>query len=625
MNILLAENIKMSYGDKELLNNVTFNIEENDKIGVVGVNGTGKSTLLKIISGVLSPDRGNITKKKDLKISYLSQKDDLSEVNNILEEIFCAENELSITLRDYFYIVEHLKANPNNTEMVNNMIKCNEKIERLGAWQYESMCKTVLTKMGISDYSQKISNLSGGQRKRVALAKTLINSGELLILDEPTNHLDYFTIEWLEDFLKSWNKALVMITHDRYFLDRVCNKICEISDGDLYLYNGNYEHYLLEKEERIRRINLKYQKDVSFLKKEINWVRAGVQARGTKQKYRLDNFEDVKKNLKNVKSELVSIDIKAKRLGNKIIEINNICKSYDEKLLINGFSYIFKKGDKVGILGENGSGKTTLLNIIKGTVLPDSGEVIRGDTVSIGYLGQIHDKEDEDIAIIDYIKNIKEFIELGSNKTITASQILEQFLFPIAKQRQLVSSLSGGELKRLHLLKVLIEAPNVLILDEPTNDLDIETLNVLEDFLDSYSGIIIIVTHDRYFMDRVIDSLIVFEEDGDVSLKTGNYTEYYLETEKKKENIEKEKKSIPKDKENKNVGKISYKDKYRLEQLYEEISEKENELDKIAEEMERNPSNYSYLAELSDKKETIEMELLELMEELERLEEIAVN
>jgi ATP-binding cassette subfamily F protein uup len=621
MNILLAENIKMSYGDKDLLNDVTLNIEEDDKIGIVGVNGTGKSTLLKIISGSVIADQGNITKKRDLKISYLSQKDDLSDQNNVLEEIFSAENELSMTLKEYFFILEELEKDPNNNDLVNNLIKFNEKIERLGAWQYESLCKTVLSKMGINDYHDIIGHLSGGQRKRVALAKALINSGDLLVLDEPTNHLDYFTIEWLEEFLKSWNKAMVMITHDRYFLDRVCNKICEIADGGLYTYNGNYEYYLEQKEERNRRIDVKYQKDMNFLKKEIQWVRAGVQARGTKQKYRLQNFEEVKNNLKKNSSSSVEIDIKPQRLGKKIIEIENISKSFDKKEIVDDFSYTFKKGDRIGILGENGSGKTTLLNMITGTLSPDNGNVIVGDTVKIGYLGQIHEHEDEEVTIIDYIKNIKEFIELASGKTITASQILEKFLFPIKKQRQLVKSLSGGELKRLHLLKVLIESPNILVLDEPTNDLDIETLNVLEDFLDGYEGVILIVTHDRYFMDRVVDSLMVFEGNGSVTVQTGNYTEYFLKKKEEKTETAAVKKEIVKEK-SKNNNKMSYKDKFRLEQLEKEIPELENQLDEINKEMNDNPTNYSYLAELSEKKEMIEMEILEKMEEMELLEEL---
>lgn len=621
MNILLAENIKMSYGDKDLLNDVTLNIEEDDKIGIVGVNGTGKSTLLKIISGSVIADQGNITKKRDLKISYLSQKDDLSDQNNVLEEIFSAENELSMTLKEYFFILEELEKEPNNNDLVNNLIKFNEKIERLGAWQYESLCKTVLSKMGINDYHDIIGHLSGGQRKRVALAKALINSGDLLVLDEPTNHLDYFTIEWLEEFLKSWNKAMVMITHDRYFLDRVCNKICEIADGGLYTYNGNYEYYLEQKEERNRRIDVKYQKDMNFLKKEIQWVRAGVQARGTKQKYRLQNFEEVKNNLKKNSSSSVEIDIKPQRLGKKIIEIENISKSFDKKRIVDDFSYTFKKGDRIGILGENGSGKTTLLNMITGTLSPDNGNVIVGDTVKIGYLGQIHEHEDEEVTIIDYIKNIKEFIELASGKAITASQILEKFLFPIKKQRQLVKSLSGGELKRLHLLKVLIESPNILVLDEPTNDLDIETLNVLEDFLDGYEGVILIVTHDRYFMDRVVDSLMVFEGNGSVTVQTGNYTEYFLKKKEEKTETAAVKKEIVKEK-SKNNNKMSYKDKFRLEQLEKEIPELENQLDEINKEMNDNPTNYSYLAELSEKKEMIEMEILEKMEEMELLEEL---
>lgn len=621
MNILLAENIKMSYGDKDLLDNVTLNIEEDDKIGIVGVNGTGKSTLLKIISGYAIPDDGNITKKRDLKISYLSQKDDLLDSNNVLEEIFSAENELSMTLKEYFFILEELEKDPNNNELVNRLIKFNEKIERLGAWQYESLCKTVLSKMGINDYHDIIGHLSGGQRKRVALAKALINSGDLLILDEPTNHLDYFTIEWLEEFLKSWNKAMVMITHDRYFLDRVCNKICEIADGGLYTYNGNYEYYLEQKEERNRRIDVKYQKDMNFLKKEIQWVRAGVQARGTKQKYRLQNFEEVKNSLKKNSSSSVEIDIKPQRLGKKIIEIEHISKSFDSKGIVDDFSYTFKKGDRIGILGENGSGKTTLLNMITGILNPDKGNVVVGDTVKIGYLGQIHEHEDEEVTIIDYIKNIKEFIELASGKTITASQILEKFLFPIKKQRQLVKSLSGGELKRLHLLKVLIESPNILVLDEPTNDLDIETLNVLEDFLDGYEGVILIVTHDRYFMDRVVDSLMVFEGNGSVSVQTGNYTEYFLKKKEEKADATPIKKEAVKEK-TKNNNKMSYKDKFRLEQLEKEIPELENQLDEINNEMNDNPTNYSYLAELSEKKEMIEMEILEKMEEMELLEEM---
>lgn len=583
--ILAAENISKNYSDKMLLDNVTLYINDNDKIGIIGVNGTGKSTLLKIIAGVDFADKGKIQKKTGDRVIYLSQNPKFEQDCTIMEYVL--ENSDSLTKE---------------------------------VMEFEA--KTILTKLGIVDFNKKISILSGGQRKRVAIATALVSECELLILDEPTNHLDNDMIIWLEGYLKKYKGALIMVTHDRYFLDRVTNKIVEIDSGNLYSYDGNYNTYLELKAQREEYELASERKRQSILRKELEWIKRGVRARGTKSKSRIERFEQLSNKEFNLNDENVEMSSVSTRLGKKIIDIKNICKCFGDKKIVNNFEYSITKDARIGIVGNNGAGKSTFLNILSQRLKPDSGSVDIGSTVKIGYFTQESKEMDLNLKVIDYIKNIAEFIETTDGK-ISASQMLERFLFSPDIQYNVIKRLSGGERRRLFLLSILVSAPNVLFLDEPTNDLDIQTLAILEDYLENFNGAVITVSHDRYFLDKVVNQIFEVSGDGDIKKYNGGYTNY---KEEKDRNLVLENDDVIKSNEKKNKIKnndyktktkklkFSFKELREYETIDDDISNLEDDISKLDKEISKNATDYVKLQELIEKKDKLQVKLDEKME-----------
>lgn len=626
MNLITLENITKTYSEKVLLNNVTLNINDGDKIGLIGLNGAGKSTLLKILTGRDEFFDGKVVKGKNIRIEYLAQDTKYDDNSTILEQIFKGDTPEMKLLMEYEELLEKVN---NDISLNDKLIALQSKIDTMNLWDLESDAKTILTKLGISDFNKKMSELSGGQKKRVFLASSLITPCELLVLDEPTNHLDSESIEWLEEYLNSRKGALIMITHDRYFLDRVTNKIIELDRGNLYLYEGNYSDFLEKKAERLQVEASKEEKRQKLILKELKWVRRGAKARTTKQKARLQRFDELVSTDYIPVNTDIEMPFVGRRLGKKIIEINNISKSFDNKVLVKDFDYIFSKNDRIGVIGKNGAGKTTLVNMITGAISPDNGDIEIGDTVSIGTFSQDNTHMDLNQRAIDYIKEGGENIPTEDGYNITASQLAERFLFDGTMQYTPIEKLSGGERRRLHLLRVLMESPNVLILDEPTNDLDIETLKILEDFLDEFIGVVIIVSHDRYFLDRLCNKIFSYEGDGLVKQYVGNYSDYLIHKEyeikpEKSKNEVKEKKTNQK--ENRNTSskpKFTFKEQKEFEEIYSVIESLEHELTVIEDKMAKNASNYGALNELMKEKETLEEELLFKYERLEYLEDIA--
>ncbi len=626
MNLITLENINKTYSEKVLLKDVNLNINEGDKIGLIGLNGAGKSTLLKILTGRDEFFDGKVSKSKNVRIEYLAQDTKYEDNSTVLEQIFKGDTPEMKLLMEYEDLLDKVSIDPSLND---RLIQLQSKIDTMNLWDLESDAKTILTKLGIMDFNQKMSELSGGQKKRVFLASSLITPCELLVLDEPTNHLDSESIEWLEEYLNSRKGALIMITHDRYFLDRVTNKILELDRGTLYQYEGNYSDFLEKKAERLQVEAAKEEKRQKLILKELKWVRRGAKARTTKQKARLQRFED----LVNTEYTAVSSDVEmpfiGRRLGKKIIEINNISKAYDDKTLIKDLSYIFSKNDRVGIVGKNGAGKTTLINMLTGNITPDNGTIEIGDTVSIGTFSQDNTHMDLNQRAIDYIKEGGENIPTEEGYTITASQLAERFLFDGTLQYTPIEKLSGGERRRLHLLRVLMESPNVLILDEPTNDLDIETLKILEDFLDEFIGVVIIVSHDRYFLDRLCNRIFSYEGNGVIKQYVGNYSDYLIYKEYDKSNksteVSKgvEKKVVDKSYKTKDTRpKFTFKEQKEFDEIYDVIEKLENKISEVENNMAKNATNYGALNELIQEKESLEEELLFKYERLEYLEDL---
>ncbi|MCR5608050.1 MAG: ABC-F family ATP-binding cassette domain-containing protein [Lachnospiraceae bacterium] len=490
MNLLNFENISKGYGEKNLFDNISFGIDEKDKIGLIGINGTGKSTLLKIVAGLEEADEGKKTCANNIFISYLAQIPEFDSSKNILQNVLYDKKSDSVV------------------------------------WENEGKAKSMLNRLGIKDFENGVENLSGGEKKRVALARTLISAKEVLVLDEPTNHLDSEMAAWLEDYLKNFKGALIMITHDRYFLDKVTNKIIELDKGKIYTYEGGYSEYIRLKAQREEMILATERKAKSLYRTELEWMMRGARARSTKQKAHIERFENLKNREKPVEEKKLEMNSVSSRMGKKTIELNNIKKSFGDRCIIKDFTYIFLKNDRIGIIGNNGQGKSTLLKIITGYLQPDEGTVEIGQTVKIGYFSQENEYMDEKLKVIDYIKETAEYI-LTVDGRISASQMLEKFLFTPDKQYTVIEKLSGGERRRLYLLKVLMEAPNVLILDEPTNDLDVQTMTILEDYISGFDGIVITVSHDRYFLDKVVNRIFAFE-DGDIVQYEGGYSDYRI-------------------------------------------------------------------------------------------------
>ena len=519
MNYLSAENLTKSYGDRTLFKNLTFGINRGDKVAIVGANGSGKTTLLSILAGAMPPDSGIVSHRKDISIGYLDQQPDLNDALTVMDVVLAGESAQLDAVRAY----EHALAHENHAGLEQAMAD----MEKLEAWDYEAQIRQILGELGIQDVEQMVGSLSGGQRKRVALARVLIQSPDLIILDEPTNHLDLEAIEYLESFLNTNNSTLLMVSHDRYFLDRVCNQIAEMDNGQLYTYKGNYAYFLEKKDERETAAASELTKDRNTFRRELEWMRRQPKARGTKAQYRIDAYEELKEKTSGKKSDgELDLNLRMARLGSKILEVENLSKRFGDKILLDHFSYTFKRPDRVGLIGKNGMGKTTLMNMLTGQLRPDSGKISTGGTVKFGYYTQTELDLPENQRVIDVVQDVAEVMKLANGDTITATQLLSRFLFDRPKQYDFVAKLSGGEKRRLQLLLVLVQNPNFLILDEPTNDLDITTLNVLEDFLLNFSGCVLIVTHDRYFMDRLVEHVFVMEGEGKVRDFPGNYTDY---------------------------------------------------------------------------------------------------
>ncbi len=593
MNILSLENVSKNYGIKPLFENVTIGFEDSDKIGIIGANGSGKTTFLRVIAGAESSDTGKIIRAQGKTLAYLTQNPAIDDELTVLETIFAASSGVMKLIADYETACHDLELDGSNKKLLEKVSDLQHELEISGGWEIETNAKTVLTKLGITDTSLKMKMLSGGQRKRVALAHELIFKPDILILDEPTNHLDADTIEWLEEYLRRYTGALLLVTHDRYFLDRVTNRIFEIDRGAVQPFNGNYAYYLEKKEEQETLRATEGHKREQLIKKELAWLRRGAKARTRKSKHRINAAYDLMAQPKEKAKAEIDIAIGAKRLGSKIIEINNLSKAYDELKLIDDFSYLVKRDDRIGIIGENGSGKTTLLEIITGRTKADAGEIEIGQTVNIGYYDQESRALNETERVIDYIKEVAEYVTTAGGKQITASQMLEKFLFTPAAQYSFIGNLSGGERRRLYLLRILMSEPNVLLLDEPTNDLDIPTLIALEEYLDDFPGALIAVSHDRYFLDRTIDSVFKFEPGGKIRGFAGDYSAYLEFTKREESEMAENRasarvqnvKNDPADLKTDAPKKLSFKEKREFETLETEIAGSENRLAEIEKEL----------------------------------------
>ena len=538
MNYISVENISKSYGDRTLFKNLSFGINKNQKVAFVAKNGTGKTSILNIIAGLDTPDEGQVIQRKDIQIAYLSQNQIFDDSLTIEQTIFETENRILPIIKQYEKALE----NPEDSD---NYQKAFDLMDQHNAWDFETQYKLVLSKLKLNDLSMKVGKLSGGQKKRLSLAVLLINKPDLIILDEPTNHLDLEMIEWLEEYFKKEKITLFMVTHDRYFLERVCNEIIELDHGELYKYKGNYSYYLEKKEERITQEATTTNKAKNLFKKELDWMRRQPKARTTKSKSRIDDFSEIKEKAhKRRQDHTVQLEINMERLGSKIVELHKLKKSFGDLKILDGFEYVFQKGERIGVIGKNGTGKSSFLNILTDREPIDGGKVVVGETVKFGYYTQKGIAVKEGQKVIEVIKEFGEEIPLTKGRRISASQLLERFLFDKKKQYDFVEKLSGGEQKRLYLCTVLIQNPNFLILDEPTNDLDVITLNVLESFLLDFPGNLIVVSHDRYFMDKIIDSLFVFRGDGVVENFPGNYSDYrtYEDSKPKEKVVKVEKK-----------------------------------------------------------------------------------
>ena len=623
MNLLTVEGITKTFGDKLIFDNITFGIDAGDKAGLIGVNGTGKSTLLKIVAGEEVPDSGQVVKMNGLRIGYLPQTPEFDPEDTVLSQVFNCDHPVLNLIREYEQAVQDVELGKGE-EAEKALYALNDKMDAANAWNLESDAKTILTKLNINNYYQKTGTLSGGQIKRMALARALITPVDLLILDEPTNHIDNESIDWLEKFLLKYKGALLMVTHDRYFLDRVVNKTFELDEAKLYTYTTNYSGFLEAKAEREELAVSAERKRQNFLRTELEWVRRGAQARSTKQKARLERFNDVASMKAPKEKDTMEISAASTRLGRKTIIVENIHKEYDGKTYIGDFSYIILKHDRVGIIGPNGCGKSTLINILTGSLKPDSGTIECGETVNIGVFSQHTEKMDPEQRVIDYIKDTAEYVQTADGR-ISASQMLEKFLFNPSMQYSPIGKLSGGERRRLYLLKVLIEAPNILFLDEPTNDLDIETLAILEDYLDIFNGAVVTVSHDRYFLDKICDRIFAFEGNGSIRQYEGGYSDYLRQAEERNiqsEPVKKEAKEKTERPEKEKPLKMSYNEQREFEGINEKIEKIEAKIEKVEGEIAVTTTDYMKLQELTEQKETLEAELDEAMDRWVYLNEL---
>ena len=619
MNYLTVENIAKSYGELTLFKDLSFSIHKGQKVAFVAKNGTGKTSILNILAGFDEADAGQVVYRKDIKVSFLPQEPFLDSKLTIEETIFSSDNPILDVIKNY----EKALLKPEDEE---NYQKAFEQMDQFEAWDFETQYKQILFKLKLEDLGQKISVLSGGQKKRLSLANALINKPDLLILDEPTNHLDLEMIEWLEAFFAKENITLFMVTHDRYFLERVCNEIIELDHGQLYSYKGNYSYYLQKKEERIEREKVETGKAKQLYKKELGWMRRQPKARTTKSKSRIDDFTEIKhKAHQRRKDHVVELELNMERLGSKIVELVKLSKSFKDKIILDKFDYNFQRGERVGIIGKNGTGKSTFLNMLTQSMQPDTGKIITGETVKFGYYTQAGITPKPNQKVIDVVRDFGDYIPLKKGKQISAQQLLERFLFDRKKQYDFVEKLSGGERKRLYLCTVLIQNPNFLILDEPTNDLDIVTLNVLESFLLDFPGCLMVVSHDRYFMDKIVDHLLIFKGEGKVDNFPGNYSDYraYEDSKAPESNTSEDKKEKKNWKKDSKVT-LSYNEQKEYKNIESKIKSLEFDKKEIEQKFLNPDLAQDQITELSNTLQTIintieekEMRWLELSEKIE--------
>lgn len=650
MTILTAEQLSKSYGMKRLFDQISFSMNEGDRVGLIGINGTGKSTLLKVIAGIEPPDQGSLSYAQGLSIEYLPQNPHFDPQATVLQQVFQGNSPVLQLIQAYEERTARLSAEPENLQLQNELAELHARMDAENAWQLESEAKAILSKLGIEEIDAKMGELSGGQRKRVLIAGAILRPADLLILDEPTNHLDTEAVDWLERYLSKTRVALLMITHDRYFLDRIVNRMIELDHGALYTYSGNYSYFLEKKAERLEQQQAQERKRQNLLRNELEWIKRGARARTTKQKARIERYEKLQQAKPEAASGELDIALEGSRLGKKVIELNEVSKAYEieARPLIHDFSYIVQRHDRIGIVGPNGSGKSTLLKLIAGQLTPYNGTIETGSTVKIGFFTQEAEEMDTSLRVIEYIKEAAEHIRTTDGTTVSAAQMLELFLFPPDAQWTPISRLSGGERRRLFLLRVLMGAPNVLLLDEPTNDLDIQTLTVLESYLEDFSGAVIVVSHDRYFLDRVAETMLEFTGDGEIEPYVGNYSEYIEQKQQKLHDPQSELKSSEGGQRIKSDGpdgtgsaaaeaiaseqpspqkpkplKFSYQEQKEYAGIEDEIAKVETELEEINAAINETGSDYDRLRTLTEQQEELERKLEQLIERWTYLSELA--
>jgi ATP-binding cassette subfamily F protein uup len=603
VNYLSAESLSKSFREAWLFKDITLGVSRGDKIALVGANGAGKSTLLKILTGQIQSDSGKVVLRDGIRTGYLQQTPNVPNETPVKSLLFDDHNKVAKVVREYEEAIHDPNTDPDRMQTLL------EQMEELKAWDYDAKVQEITSKLGVPSFDMTFGELSGGQRKRIFLAQLLLAEPDLIVLDEPTNHLDLEAIEWLENYLSGVNVTLIMVTHDRYFLDNVANEIFELDRGKLYTYDGNYAYFLEKKSEREEMLRVEVGKARNLMRKELEWMRKQPKARGTKAKYRIDAFYDLKeKASQNLKKDKLELDIQETRQGTKVLELHNISKSYNGRPMIDSFSYIFKKQDRVGIVGKNGVGKSTFLNLLTGKIKPDKGELIPGVTTKMGYFTQEAEDLNPSHRVIEEVKAIAEFITLADGSSVSASKFLDLFLFPPEKQYTFIEKLSGGERKRLQLLKILITNPNFMILDEPTNDFDIDTLNVLEEFLEKFGGCLLLVSHDRYFMDHLVEQLFVFEGDGKITVFNGNYSDYRS----REDNKEEEEEAEPVKKETsqaKTQSPSKKKEKKEYDEVQKEIERLESERKTVNEKLNDATLSHQQLMELGKRIDEITQEL----------------